>query len=394
MEFDTDEGSSNEKTESETESEENTEETESQQKTQESSKSIEGNDLLALPKIRKLAEEKGVKLSDIKESGRVTEDEVREFDGEKTDTGSVEEEKNQEENKRTESETVSTPEDVNASPYIRQLAREKGVDLSNIEGSGKGGRITRPDIVDSEKNGEESVEEKKTEISDGDRIEMSSTRQTIADRMEKSRFTAPHVTHVEKADITDLVELREDKKEEVEAHLTYLPFIMKATTIALKQYPKLNGKLDEEEDEIVINEGYDFNIAVDTDRGLMTPIIEDVQDHNIIELAEKVTEKARQARDGDLSREDMRNGSFSITNLGVIGGEEFTPIINYPQAAILGIGRISETAEVVDGEVTPRMTVKLSLSYDHRIVDGAEAAKFMNTLVENLEDPREMLMEL
>jgi pyruvate dehydrogenase E2 component (dihydrolipoamide acetyltransferase) len=282
---------------------------------------------------------------------------------------------------------------------VRKLAREKDVEIRSIEGSGRGGRVTREDVLaaDSGEEKEKSEDSKalgKAEIKEEERVEISQLRKTVADRMEKSRFTAPHVTHFDTADVTELVELREEKKENIDAHLTYLPFIMKAVHLAMTHHPKLNSELDEEGDSLVLKSHYDFNIAVDTDRGLMTPIIPEVDDKNVVELAEEVGEKAGKARSGDISREELENGTFSITNVGAIGGEEFTPIINYPQAAILGIGKIQDTAEVVDGEVQPRKTVKLSLSYDHRIVDGAEAARFMNRIIENLEDPENMILEL
>ncbi|MBY6293971.1 2-oxo acid dehydrogenase subunit E2, partial [Nanohaloarchaea archaeon H01] len=164
--------------------------------------------------------------------------------------------------------------------------------------------------------------------------------------------------------------------------------------LAMKKNPRLNSELDEEDDSVILKGHYDFNIAVDTDQGLMVPVIQDVDDKNIVELAREVGEKAEKAREGNLGSEEMQNGTFSITNIGAIGGEEFTPIINHPQAAILGLGQIKETAEVVEGEVVPRKTMKLSLSYDHRIVDGADAARFMNDVVENLEDPDKMILEL
>jgi len=229
---------------------------------------------------------------------------------------------------------------------------------------------------------------------DEKKVEMSQARKTIADRMEKSRFTAPHVTHFDTADVTELVELREEEKDQTEAHLTYLPFIMKAVCLSMKKHPRINSELDEENDSVVLKDHYDFNIAVDTEDGLMVPLIEEVDEKNIVDLAEEVNEKAEKAQEGELSQNEMRNGTFSITNLGVIGGEEFIPIINYPQTAIFGIGKIQETAEVVEGKVKPRMTVKLSISYDHRVIDGADTARFMNTVIENLENPENMILEL
>ncbi|MFB6190228.1 MAG: 2-oxo acid dehydrogenase subunit E2 [Candidatus Nanohaloarchaea archaeon] len=362
-------------------------------------------DALALPKVRKLAREKGMDLSKIDgsgEDGRVTEADVKNAAGEGT---AAEQEETQEagaREKEVEEDVEDTGEvpanvDVNASPSVRQLAREKGIDLEGVEGSGKGGKVTRQDVLDMEEGGQEveaQGETVKTDLGEVERVDLSGIRKSIGEKMKKSRFTAPHVTHVEKADVTKLVELREEKKEEVDAHLTYLPFIMKAVLVGLEQYPDLNAELDEENDEIVRKKYYDFNIAVDTERGLMVPKVEDVDDRTIVELAREIDEKVEETRSGELDREDMRGGTFSITNLGVISGEEFTPIINYPQVAILGIGKIQQTAEVVDGEVVPRHTVKLSLSYDHRVIDGATGARFMKTVVENLEDPGELLMEI
>ncbi len=338
-------------------------------------------DALALPKVRKLAREKDLEIGSIQGSGpggRVTEEDVMEAEASGSST--------------SEPETSPNETSVNASPSVRKLAREKGVDITGIEGSGRGGKITREDVLDAE--GRSGSKSRETEEREVERVPMSNIEKTMAEKMSESRFTAPHVTHVEKADVTELVELREDKKDGLEVHLTYLPFIMKAAVLAMKDYPELNSELDEESDEVILKKYYDFNIAVETEDGLLTPIIRGVDDKNILELAAEISEKAGKAKEREISPSDLEVGTFAITNLGVIGGEEFTPIIEYPQVAILGIGRIGETAEVFEGEVVPRHTVKLSLSYDHRVVDGATAARFMNRLVENLEDPDHMLMEM
>lgn len=353
-------------------------------------------EVLALPKVRKLAEEKGVDLASIKTGERITEEEVLEAAEGSVESGEAESDTSAESGESTE----KPQQDVMATPSVRKLAREKDVEITAVEGSGKGGKLTREDVLSAAKGETGSVTDtaeksEKVDIEGKEkRVEMSQLRKTVAERMEKSRFTAPHVTHFDTADVTELVNLREEKKEKVDAHLTYMPFIMKAVQLAMNHHPKLNSELDEEDESLVLKNHYEFNIAVDTDRGLMTPVIREVDDKNVVELAEEVGNKAVDARSGDISREDMENGTFSITNVGAIGGEEFTPIINYPQAAILGIGKIQETAEVVDGEIKPRKTVRLSLSYDHRIVDGAEAARFMNRIIENLEDPKNMILEL
>ena len=351
-----------------------------------------GQKVLALPKIRKLAEKKGVELASIKTGERITRKEVIE---------AVSDAKSS----KKDLEGSKTSHDVQATPSVRKYAREKGIDITKVEGSGRGGKITRGDIKNFEepkggkersKDAEVSKDVKNHPVHSGrdlEREKMSSIRQKIADRMEKSRFTAPHVTHVEKADVTRLKDMREREKDKVEPHLTYLPFIMKAVKEGLEKYPDLNAELDSENNEIVHKNYYDFNIAVDTDDGLLVPRIKDIDKKSVLDLASELSEKASKAKSGDLSAEEMENGTFSITNLGVIGGEEFTPIINYPQVAIIGIGRIKETAEVLNGDVAPRTTVKLSLSYDHRVVDGATAARFMNEVVENLENPEKMLLE-
>ncbi|MFB6292269.1 MAG: 2-oxo acid dehydrogenase subunit E2 [Candidatus Nanohaloarchaea archaeon] len=364
------------------------------------------SDVLALPKARKLAEEKGVDIGKVSGSGpegRVTEEDVRAAAGE----GSAEKEQPEPDpeeeamEEASEQETPGTPEDVDATPSTRKLAREKGVDLAEIEGSGRGGKITRDDVLEASGSGQEKRDRspatstsEQTEKEEVERIKMSGVRKAVADKMEESRLNVPHVTHVEKADVTNLVDLRERLKDKVEPHLTYLPFIMEAVRSAMENHPRLNAELDAENEEIVLKNYYDFNIAVDTERGLMVPLVEEVGEKSIVELASSIEEKVEKTRNGDIRADEMRPGTFSITNQGVIGGEEFTPIINPPQVAILGVGRISETAEVVDGEVTPRHTVKLSLSYDHRVIDGADAARFMNEVVENLENPEEMLIEL
>ena len=380
----------------------------SEVKTDSEEPSTESSNILALPKVRKLAEEKGIDLSSIKKGQRITENEVLEASGEPSSKSVVkteEPEKTNPEKKENKSskDKVTDSSGVNAMPSVRKLAREKGIDIGSIEGSGRGGKITREDVLnptESDQNNKQEQTETKNKPSrsssdqDEKRVEMSSIKQMTAKRMKESKFTAPHVAHIDKADVTRLVELRQNEKDDVDVHLTYLPFIMKATVLALKEYPGLNAELDDENNEIILKNHYDFNMAVDTDKGLLVPIIEDIDQKNIIELAEEIGDTAGKAKHGELSPDEMRNGTFSITNLGVIGGEEFTPIINYPQTAILGVGKIQQTPEVVNGDIVARHTVKLSLSYDHRVVDGATAARFMNKIIENLEDPGKMMIEL
>ncbi|MFP4229839.1 MAG: dihydrolipoamide acetyltransferase family protein [Candidatus Nanohaloarchaea archaeon] len=368
-----------------------------QKKVEENEEASSSGEILALPRVRKLAEEKGVDLGKLNVEGRIREEDVLKASGEEEYIREEDEKGRSKDKKEKAGEDVETSDfsGVNARPSVRELARQQNVEISEVEGSGRGGEVTREDVLEaSEKEVDEEDEPVITHEGDVERVEMSNVRRITAERMAESKDEAAHVTHIEKADITRLVELRESVKSDVDAHLTYLPFIIKACVAALKQHPRLNSELDLEHDEIIQKNFYDFNIAVDTERGLMVPRIEDVDQLTMVELAEEIAEKASKAREGGLSRQELKSGTFSITNIGVIGGEAFTPIIYPPQTAILGVGKIQETAEVIEGEVVPRKTVKLSLSYDHRVVDGAEAAKFMNKVVKDLENPKNLLVDM
>ncbi|MDB2245941.1 2-oxo acid dehydrogenase subunit E2 [Halorubrum ezzemoulense] len=235
-------------------------------------------------------------------------------------------------------------------------------------------------------------------------------RRTIGKQMERSKFTAPHVTHHDTAEVDALVEAREELKPKAEAEgvkLTYMPFVMKAIVAGLKEYPYLNSELREDDEEIVLKSEYNLGIAVATDAGLMVPVVENVDEKGLFELADAVNDLASRARERKLKPAEMQGGTFSITNFGAIGGEYATPIINYPETAILGLGAIEERpvvrdhADVAseflddsdDSTVVPAPTLPLSLSIDHRVVDGAVAAEFANTVMEHLENPLLLLNE-
>jgi pyruvate dehydrogenase E2 component (dihydrolipoamide acetyltransferase) len=237
-------------------------------------------------------------------------------------------------------------------------------------------------------------------------------RRTIGQQMEQSVYTAPHVSHHDTAVVDDLVETRAELKgraDERGISLTYLPFVMKAIVAALKEYPILNSSLDEDEEVIRIKHDYNIGVAVATDAGLMVPVVEAVDEKGLLQIASEVRELSERARDRDLAREEMQGGTFTVTNFGAIGGEYATPIINYPETAILGLGALeqrpvveeSEATEsprtgsgaTASGEVVAAHTLPLSLSIDHRVIDGAEAANFTNTVIEYLENPRLLLLE-
>jgi len=246
-----------------------------------------------------------------------------------------------------------------------------------------------------------------------ERIPYRGIRRTIGEAMERSKYTAPHVTHHDMVDVTRLVETREELKpvaEERGIRLTYMPFVMKALVAALKEFPFLNATLDEETAEIILKRYYNVGVAVATDDGLMVPVVEDVDRKGLLQLSSEMNEVVQKARDRTISRSEMQGSTFSITNFGAIGGEYATPIINYPEVAILGLGELKERPVVVDseasdaserasggaastGEVEARYTLPISLSIDHRVIDGAVAAEFANKVLEYLNNPNLLLLE-
>ncbi|MFD1586735.1 2-oxo acid dehydrogenase subunit E2 [Halorientalis brevis] len=229
-----------------------------------------------------------------------------------------------------------------------------------------------------------------------ERIPYRGVRRTIGEQMEQSAYTAPHVTHHDSVDVTPLVEARAELKERAAdrgVSLSYLPFVIKAVVAALKEYPILNSQLDEANEEIVQKGYYNVGVATATEAGLMVPVVQNADRKPLLQVASEANELAQKARDRSIAREEMQGGTFTITNFGAIGGEYATPIINYPETAILGLGAIKERPWVVNGEVEARHVMTLSLSIDHRVIDGAEAAQFTNTLKEYLANPTLLLLE-
>ncbi|ASV66104.1 dihydrolipoamide acetyltransferase family protein [Cytobacillus sp. FSL W7-1323] len=307
---------------------------------------------------------------------------------------------------------------VIAMPSVRKYAREKGVDIQQVSGSGKNGRVVKEDInlfleggneqqADTEPQQQdasvESKEEEKSQtqsIPEGSypetREKMSGIRKAIAKAMVKTKQTAPHVTLMDEIDVTKLVAHRKKFKEvaaEKGIKLTFLPYVVKALTSALREYPVLNTSLDEEAGEIVHKHYYNIGIAADTDRGLLVPVVKDADRKSIFTTSNEINELATKARDGKLSGSEMKGASCTITNIGSAGGQWFTPLINQPEVAILGIGRIAEKAIVKDGEIIAAPVLALSLSFDHRIIDGATAQNALNHIKRLLNDPELLLME-
>ncbi len=283
-------------------------------------------------------------------------------------------------------------------PAVRKLAQEMGVDISKVQGSGTGGRITEDDV---RRGAGKTVKETKAPSVTFEqfgrvlRIPLKGIRKAIAENMSRSLSTAAHVTHMDYADVTKLADFREKEKEEAEkkgVHLTFLPFIVKACVLGLKEFPFVNSSLDDEKQEIVIRQYYNIGIAVDTQAGLMVPVVHNANEKTIIEIARDIWRTAELARTREIQLKDLQGGTFTITNIGSLGGVWATPVINWPECAILALGKISEQPVVIDGKVVIRKILPMSLSFDHRIIDGAMAAKFVSEIKRHLEDPDALLM--
>ena len=286
---------------------------------------------------------------------------------------------------------------VLATPKVRKLALEIGVDLKSVRGTGPQGRITEEDVQAAkaaaavpkeEKKPAFKVKEKFDFYGELERIPLRGVRRATAKRMHESVSTAAHVTHFDEADVTELVKIRESLKAqagEKGVKLTYLPFIIKALLAAIKDHPLLNAKLNDEDEEIIVKKYYNFGIAVDVPDGLIVPVVKGVDQKSIFDLAGEIQTVAEAAKKRSLDLADLKGGTFSITNVGGIGGEAATPIINYPEVAILATLKIKERVRVKNGQIAAVKTLPLCLSFDHRVIDGAEAARFMNDLVAKLE---------
>ncbi len=282
-----------------------------------------------------------------------------------------------------------------ATPATRKLARELGVELGKIKGTGPGGRITDDDVIKSSKP---KAKAPKVVSEEGEqRVQLTSTRKIIAERMLYSKTHIPHACGMDYTDVTKLVEVREKEKKNFEPQgvkLTYLPFIVKACGIALKKMPEFNAHFDESTNEIVMKKRFNVGIAVDTPDGLLVPVVKDVERKSIIEIAKEIQRLAELAKNRKLKLDDLKGGSFTITNVGSVGGMYSCPIINPPEVAIMGIHRIRDLPLVVDGRIVARKVMGLSISFDHRVVDGASATVFMNIIKTHLEDPDLLLVDM
>jgi pyruvate dehydrogenase E2 component (dihydrolipoamide acetyltransferase) len=294
-----------------------------------------------------------------------------------------------------------SPDAVKAMPPVRKLARELGVDIASVTGSGPKGRIVRADVEAAARPAAPSkaapaVGSGRVEIPEGGHRERyRGIRRTIGERMTQAHLSIPPVTHVEDCDVTELDATRRLANERAPEmqKLTFLPFIIKAVIAALKDHPAMNASLDEDAGEIVFHDRYNIGVAVDTPAGLTVPVIEDADKKRLRDIAAELERLSKGAREGTLPANDLRGGTFTITSPGRFGGLMATPIIFHPQAGILGVHRASERPVVRDGQIVARLMMNLSITFDHRILDGLTAAKFCLDVVRLLEHPAVLALE-
>jgi len=296
---------------------------------------------------------------------------------------------------------------IPAAPHVRRLAREVGIDIYEVKGTGPGGRISEDDVKAHAKSllqaasaaaqappraGHFAAPQLPDFAKWGkiERVSMRGVRRKTAEHLAESWNTIPHVTQHDRADITELEQLRArfaPKAEEAGGKMTVTAIALKVCAAALKVFPQFNASIDIEKGEIVYKQYINIGVAADTDRGLLVPVIRDVDKKNIVELAVELSQMSKKAREKKLTPAEMEGGTFTITNLGGIGGIGFTPIVNHPEVAILGISRSRMEPEWINGKFEPRLILPLSLSYDHRLIDGADAARFLRWVAEAFEQP-------
>ncbi|TKG90434.1 2-oxo acid dehydrogenase subunit E2 [Puteibacter caeruleilacunae] len=297
---------------------------------------------------------------------------------------------------------------VLATPVARALAKDLEVDITLIAGTGPGGRVMKDDIrnFQSNMNGKQtdsnskalSIEVSKDldELGEVEVVQMSQVRKTIARNMIHSKQNAAHMSLFDEAEVSELVALRDKikgKYQEQGVKISYLHFLLKAIALTLKKFPSLNSVMNMDEGTITLKKYYNLGLAVDAPQGLVVPVLKNVDQLSIVQISQQSNDIARRAREGKLSMNDLKGGTFSVTNFGSIGGRFAVPVINYPQAAILGAGKIYKKPVVKNNVVLPGVVMPLSISVDHRIVDGGEVTRFMNDIIEYLENPYLLLVE-
>lgn len=363
---------------------------------------VDEGDAVPLGGLMAVVGEEGEDITDILESAGNGKAEAEETEEEKSEEKEKEKKKefdpilgdlNGDSGEKEEKEETTVSEDdgrIKASPLARKMAEEKGIELNKVKGSGPDGRIIKRDIESYEPPKEEPAAAEQFESRETEQVRVSQMRKTIARRLAESKFNSPHFYETVDIDMEKLVEERKALNEVSDVKISFNDLVVKACAIALRRHPDINASWDED----VITKHGDIHVAVAVavDEGLLTPVIRHTDQKNLRQISSETRELAELARNRKLQPEQMEGSTFTISNLGMFGIEEFTAIINPPNACILAVGAIRDVPVVKNGEVVPGKRMKVTLSSDHRIVDGAKAAPFLNTIRELLENPLSMLL--
>jgi pyruvate dehydrogenase E2 component (dihydrolipoamide acetyltransferase) len=296
----------------------------------------------------------------------------------------------------SDNEVVEVVRPVQATPAVRALAKQMQIDLASVKGTGPGGRITKEDIETAALKTAPQAGAEADAYGSVEKIPLRGIRRTVAKRMAEASKRVAEVTIWEDADITELEQVRAKERkvaEEKGVKLTYLPFLIKAVLPALKVHPYFNASLDEAAEAIILKKYFNVGIAVDTPDGLIVFVIKDADRKNILDLAKETATLAEKARHRKIDLHELKGSTFTITNYGVVGASYGTPIINYPEVAILGLGKIEDRPVVRNEQIAIRKIMPLSLAFDHRVIDGVEAGRFLGVVIQHLEDPNLMLIE-
>ena len=303
--------------------------------------------------------------------------------------------------------------DVLATPSTRRLARETGVDINGLQGTGLAGRVTREDVMGAQGGMTATAPAAAATKSapatpqwtppvpfttgGEERIPLKGIRKKIAENMQMAKRVVPHFTLMDEANVTKLIALRTELKPEAEkmgVKVTYMPFVMKALMATVREFPKFNGMIDDAAQEIVYKKYFNVGFAADTPNGLLVPVIKNADQKTIYQLSHEIVDLATRARDGKLALDEMKGATFTITNIGSVGGTYATPIINHPEVAIFGMYKIQERPIIRDGELDVASFMNFTVTCDHRLIDGAEAARFLSAFIKRIESPGRLMMDM
>lgn len=302
------------------------------------------------------------------------------------------------------------PADVHvlATPSTRRLARESNVDINNLQGTGLAGRVTRDDVISALGGGGATApaQTKSTPVwtppqnfatGGEERVPLKGIRKKIAENMQMAKRVIPHFTLMDEANVTQLINLRTELKpvaEQMGVKITYLPFVMKALIATVREFPKFNAMIDDAAQEIVYKKYFNLGFAADTPNGLLVPVIKNADQKTIYQLSHEILDLAKRARDGKLALDEMKEACFTVTNIGSVGGTYATPIINHPEVAIFGMYKIQERPVIKDGELDVASFMNFTVTCDHRLIDGAEAARFLSAFIARIESPGRLMMDM